>query len=330
MKPTGWENNSGPSSSSHDPPGTGPNQIALAIPEVYVPSSLRRQGSVTRLEPTRSHMTSTYVYDSDQSRRPIVTELTNIWVYRGLLRLLVTRDLTVRYKRSTLGVWWTLLNPLLTMSVFWVVFSQVFRFEIPGVPFVVYLLSGIVFITFFAQGVIATGSSIVNSASVLSKVYVPAEVFSVAAAVAALVNFTISLLPLLVIQLFTGVGIPWTVILVPIPAFFLLLLVAGLGLLVASAAVFFYDVLDLTAVGVQLISYLTPTFYPITMIPDHFRWIIQANPLYSYLTVFRGFVYEGAFAPTWNFVMMIASAIVVLLLGVWVFTRSWKNLVVVL
>jgi ABC-type polysaccharide/polyol phosphate export permease len=281
--------------------------------------------------PPRLNMTTTYVYDSDQPRRPIVTELSNLWAYRGLLKLLVTRDLTVRYKRSTLGVWWTLLNPLLTMTVLWIVFSQFFRFEMPGdVPYVAYLLSGILLITFFAQGVIATGSSIVNSASVLSKVYVPAEVFAVAASVAALVNFVISLIPLLAIQLITGVGIPWTVILVPIPAFFLLLLVAGLGLLVASAAVYFYDVLDLTAVLTQLLGYLTPTFYPIAIVPERFLPLIYANPLYSYLTVFRGFIYGGEFAPTWMFAVMIGTSIVVLLTGVWVFTRSWKNLVVVL
>lgn len=275
-------------------------------------------------------MTATFVYDSDQARRPIVTELANLWAYRGLLKLLVTRDLTVRYKRSTLGVWWTLLNPLLTMTVLWIVFSQFFRFQMPGVPYVPYLLSGILLVTFFSQGVIATGSSIVNSASVLSKVYVPAEVFAVAAAVAAFVNFMISLVPLLVIQVVTGVGVPWTVVLVPIPAFFMLLLVAGLGLLVASAAVYFYDVLDLTAVLTQLLGYLTPTFYPIDFVPERFLPLIYANPLYSYLTIFRGFVYEGGFAPGWNFAVMIGSSVVVLLLGVWVFTRSWKNLVVVL
>jgi ABC-type polysaccharide/polyol phosphate export permease len=280
--------------------------------------------------PPRFDMTTTYVYDSDQPRRPIATELNNLWAYRGLLKLLVTRDLTVRYKRSTLGVWWTLLNPLLTMTVLWIVFSQFFRFDMPGVPYIAYLLSGILLITFFAQGVIATGSSIVNSASVLSKVYVPAEVFAVAAAVAALVNFMISMIPLLAIQLITDVGVPWTALLVPIPAFFMLLLVAGLGLLVASAAVFFYDVLDLTAVLTQLVGYLTPTFYPISIVPERFLPLIYANPLYSYLTIFRGFIYEGVFAPTWTFAVMIGTSIVVLLIGVYVFTRSWKNLVVVL
>jgi ABC-type polysaccharide/polyol phosphate export permease len=276
-------------------------------------------------------MTSTFVYDSDQARRPLVSELRNLWNYRGLLRLLVTRDLTVRYKRSTLGVWWTLLNPLLFMAVLWMVFGQFFRFEIPGdVPYIVYLLSGIVFITFFSQGLIATGSSIVNSSPILTKVFVPPEVFALSSSVAALANFGISLLPLLVVQLITGVGVPWTVVLVPLPALCMLMLVAGLGLLVASAAVFFYDVLDLTAVGVQILTYLTPTFYPISIVPDQFVPVVQANPLYSFLLVFRGFVYEGVFAPGWAFAVMIGTAIGFLLLGAWVFARSWKSLVILI
>lgn len=270
------------------------------------------------------------VYDSDSLRTPLLTEFRNVWQFRGLLRLLVTRDLTVRYKRSFLGIWWTLLNPLLTMSVLWVVFSQIFRFQIPGVPFAVYLLSGVTFITFFVQGVNATGAAMVNNAAVLSKVYVPAEVFAVSSGVAAAANFVISLLPLFVIQIITGVGVPWTAVLVPIPIVFLLAFTIGVGLLVAAAAVYFYDVLDLTNVFLQLVSYLVPTFYPIDIVPDRFLPFIQANPLYSYLKVFRGFVYEGGFAPTWNFVVMVVSAVVMLALGVWVFSKSWKNLVVLL
>ncbi|MGZ8786293.1 MAG: ABC transporter permease [Acidimicrobiia bacterium] len=269
-------------------------------------------------------------YDSDQARKPLVSELANLWGYRGLLKLLVVRDLTVRYKRSALGVWWTLLNPLLTMTILWVVFGQFFRFEIPNTPYTVYLLSGILLITYFSQAVISSGSSIVNSSSVLSKVYVPPEVFAFAAALAAATNFLISLVPLVVIQLVSGVGIPWTVLLIPLPLIAMLALVAGLGLLVASAAVYFYDVLDLTAVVIQLVGYLTPTFYPISIVPERFLPLIYANPLYSFLAVFRGFMYEGAFAPWWTFVVMFGTAILVLVVGVWVFSRSWKNLVVLL
>lgn len=270
------------------------------------------------------------VYDSAQARTPLVSEFRNLWQFRGLLRLLVTRDLTVRYKRSLLGIWWTLLNPLLTMSVLWVVFSQFFRFQIPDVPYAVYLLSGMLIVGFFAQGVNSTGAAMVNNAPVLSKVYVPPEVFAFSSGIAAGANFLISLIPLVIIQVSVGVGIPWTVIFVPIPAIALLAFTVGVGLLVAAAAVYFYDVLDLTNVFIQLVVYLVPTFYPISIVPAHFQWIIQLNPLYSFLLVFRGFMYEGAFAPGWAFAVMTLSAIAALAIGVWVFSRSWKNLVVLL
>lgn len=303
-------------------------QCHATILDLYAPPVHRSaSGSV----PRKRTMTSTFFYDSDQARRPLASELRNLRRYRGLLRLLVTRDLTVRYKRSTLGVWWTLLNPLLFMGVLWMVFGQFFRFEIPGdTPYIVYLLSGIVFITFFSQGVIATGSSIVNSSGILTKVFVPPEVFAVSSSIAALINFGISLLPLVVVQLITGVGVPWTALLVPIPALFTLMLVAGIGLLVASAAVHFYDILDLTAVFIQLLTYLTPTFYPISIVPDQFLAIVIANPLFSYLLIFRGFMYEGIFAPGWAFAYMVLTSVGVLLIGAWVFNRSWKNLVVLI
>lgn len=274
--------------------------------------------------------TSTFVYDSDQARTPLVTEVRNLWAFRGLLKLLVVRDLTVRYKRSALGVWWTLLNPLLTMAVLWVVFSQLFRFETPGVPFTVYLLSGMLIVTFFGQGVAATGAAMVNNANVLSKVYVPAEVFAVSSGVAAAVNFVISLIPLFAIQLITGTGVPWSALLIPIPLVALTAFTLGVGLIIAAAAIYFYDVLDLTNVFIQLVSYLVPTFYPISIVPERFVPLVKINPLYSFLQVFRGFAYEGGFAPGWNFVYMVASAVVVLALGLWVFSRSWKNLVVLL
>jgi ABC-type polysaccharide/polyol phosphate export permease len=273
-------------------------------------------------------MTST-IYDSAQPRLPLLSEFRHFWTYRGLIRLLVNRDLTVRYKRSLLGVWWTLLNPLLTAGIMYLVFGQLFkgRFGATDEPYVVYLLSGVMFMTFFSQGVMATGSAITGASGILSKVYVPAEVFSISTALAAGVNFVISLIPLVVAQLIVGAGIPWTIILVPIPALAMLAFVAGLGLLIASAAVFFYDVLDLTRVGVQLVTYLTPMFWPLSIIPEQYQPLLKINPLFSYLEVFRGFMYRGEFAEWWAFVIMLGSALLVLVLGVWVFARSWRQMV---
>ena len=268
-------------------------------------------------------------YDSAAPRRPVFDEFQSLWVHRSLIRLLVTRDLTLRYKRSVLGVWWTLLNPLLTAAVMWLVFSQIFNRGPGDVPFIVYLLSGILLIqTFFAQGVLAAGSSLMSGGGVLSKIRVPGEVFAFTAAIAAGVNFAIGLIPLLIIMVLTGVAIPWTVLLVPIPALAMLGLVTGVGMLIAAAAVHFYDVLDLTRVLIQLSVWLVPTFYPIEMVPETFQIIIKINPLYSYLVVFRAFMYGGGAAEPWHFVMMGGSSLFFLAIGVWVFSKSWRNMVV--
>ena len=269
------------------------------------------------------------IYDSALPRRPLITEFQNLWTYRGLVRLLVNRELTVRYKRSSLGVWWTLLNPLLTTAILWVVFGQFIggRFGATDEPYVLYLLAGVLFMTFFSQGLLATGAAITGSASILTKVYVPAEVFSFATAIAGAANFLISVIPLLIVQLIAGAGIPWTIVLAPIPIAAMLALVTGLGMLVAAAAVRFYDVVELTRLGVTLLMYATPVFYPISIIPEQFLPLMKANPLFSYMEVFRSLMYRGELPPTWQWLMVVGSALLALALGVWVFSKSWRSLV---
>lgn len=270
------------------------------------------------------------VYDSSNQTEGLVADGRKVWAYRGLVRLLVSRNITVRYKRSVLGVWWTVLNPLLTACVMWLVFSRIFRFATPGVPFIVYLLAGVLLITYFSQGVVQCANSIVHSSAVLTKVYVPPVVFALAAGIAAAVNCFFGIVALLLIQLATGAGIPWTVVLLPVPILAMLALVTGLGLVVAAAAVFFYDIFDMTNVGLQLAGYLTPTFYPITIVPPSFRLLIELNPLYWYLRVFRSLAYEGVPAPWYFFVGMFAFSLLAVAVGSRVFSRSWKNLVVIL
>lgn len=266
-------------------------------------------------------------YDSAVRVRPLLTPTHRLFEHRGLLQLLVVRDLTVRYKRSLLGVWWTLLNPLLTTAVMFLVFSQIFRFQLPdNEPFSVYLLSGVLIGAFFFQGVIAVGTSMSASAAVLTKVYVPAEVFAVAAGTATAVNFLIGLLPLLVVQLVTGIGIAVSLPLALAVGLSLTLLVTGLGLLVSVAAVRFDDTINLVTVTLTLLTYLTPTFYPKSIVPDKYRLFVELNPLTSYVDTFRTAVY-GSDAATWgDWIVILLLGIFALGLGSWRFTRSWPTM----
>lgn len=270
------------------------------------------------------------VYDSGRLRSPVLTELEELWRRRGLLALLLRRDVVTRYKRSLLGVWWALLNPALQMAVLWVVMAKLLRPSIPGVPYVVYLFSGIIVVTFFSQAVTSAGSSLVNGSVILSKVYVPPLCFAVSAVGAAMVTFALSLIPLFIIMLSAGVGIPWTALLVPAPMLALLMVSAGAGLLLASAAVRFYDAVDLSAVLLQIFGLASPVFYPLSIVPGGFQVLIKLNPLTEILMLERGLVYGGTLGPWQPWVGSFASGLVVLTAGVFVFAHSWKQSAVML
>jgi homopolymeric O-antigen transport system permease protein len=267
------------------------------------------------------------VYDSDRRSPLLLTELANFWSYRALIRLLVLRDVLARYKRSMLGIWWTLLNPLLTMTVMWLIFSHLFRFTTAagGVPYVVYLLSGLIFVIFFQQGVETVASSVVVNADILRKVYVPAEVFCLSGALAAAVNLLLSMIPLLILQLALGVGIPWTLVLVPLPILALLFLVVGLGLIVAAIAVRFHDMLDFNRVILTMVYYLTPVFYPISIVPPTIRRLLELNPVYHDLNLFRSLVYIGSLSSWQTWVAAFGSGLIALAAGLWIFGKSWRT-----
>jgi ABC-2 type transport system permease protein len=270
------------------------------------------------------------VYDSAQRPFPLVREVGNAWRLRRLLGVLVVRDVTVRYKRSALGVWWTLLNPLLTTAVMWIVFSQVFRFATGETPYLVYLLSGLVVVTFFSTAVLGVAGSLLRGSAILSKIYVPAELFAVAATAVAVFDLAISLVPLFIVQAAYGVGIPWTVLLVPIPVLCLAAFAAGIGLALAPAAVRFGDVLQLTTVGLYLVGLLTPSFYPISAVARQFHHLLELNPLYHHLLVFRHLAYGGTLGPWWAWVVMIGSSALAVAGGGALFSRGWPRAVVAL
>jgi ABC-2 type transport system permease protein len=272
------------------------------------------------------------LYDSAIRSLPVRGAIRDLYRYRALLRLLVVRDLTVRYKRSVLGVTWTVLNPLLTSLILWFVFNRLFHAKIPGnVPYIIYLLSGILAITYFQQGVAMTSASLVMSASLLTKVYVPPVVFAFAASCSGAINFTFGLVPLLAFQLALGVGVPWTLVMVPIPLVFLLAMIAGIGLFLTTFAVRFDDVLNvINNVLLVIVAYVTPIFYPITIIPSHYRKLFYLNPMYSYVGLFRHLEYGGP-APSWiSLVIIAATGTLGLALGLTVFVRRWPKVAVLL
>jgi ABC-2 type transport system permease protein len=229
---------------------------------------------------------------------------------RGLIRLLVARDLTTRYKRSVLGVWWTLLNPLLTAGVMYLVFGVAIggRFGETDEPYVVYLLSGRP-----VHDLLRPGDAVDRQFDRRCQGD-PLEGVRARRGLrlrhrgGRAGQLRVQPLPLILAQWLTGTGVPsprsW-----PVPVLAMLALVIGAGMLIAAAAVYFYDVLDLTRVFVQLLQYLTPVFYPLSFIPAEWLGLYKTNPLFSYLDNFRNVMYRGEFGPVWQWWYMAATAV---------------------
>ena len=261
-------------------------------------------------------------------RSYVVNAMIAVKKYKFLIRQLVSRDFKTKYKRSVLGVFWSFLNPLLTMAVQYVVFSSLFRFDIPHYP--VYLITGIVIFNFFTEATNMALTSIVGNAGLITKVYMPKYIYPLTRVLSSLVNLVISLIPLMLVTLFSGI--------VPTKAYFLVIFVLvcltvfslGVGLLLAAAMVFFRDVQFLWGVLTMIWMYLTPIFYPESILPDNVAWVLGVNPLYYFITFARTCVMDGISPEPVVYVQCALMALGSLLIGALVFRKSQDRFVLYL
>lgn len=273
-------------------------------------------------------MSTMQVYDSSVRQIPVISQVKSIYENRGLLRLLVVRDLTVRYKRSVIGVWWSLLNPLFTTAVLYYVFNTVFKSRLPGgAPFLPYLLSGVLLITLFNQGLTMGADAIATGAGVLTKVYVRPEIFAASASISSAINFLIGLVPLTIVLGIYHRTPTWRFPIVLLVIFCMTLFTTGLSLLLAIAYINFDDSRSLINIFLMALQYMTPIFYPITLLGPHTRDVIQLNPLYSFLQIFRHEFGNVGVSTLQNWEIMIGSSLIAFIGGLYVFSKRWPKVV---
>ena len=271
------------------------------------------------------------IYDSQARGKVFADTFKAFWDYRELILLLVKRDIAVRYKRSLLGLLWTLLNPLLTSLVLWFVFINIFSAKLPdGTQFAPYLLAGVLLITFFIQGFNQAADSIALGSGILMKIYVPPQVFAFAGAVSNAVNFCFGLFALAFISLITGDGIslffPATILVI----FSMLMYVTGLGLLVSIAYVRYDDTRSIFAILISFMMYLSPIFYPKEILNDTMLAVVNANPLTSFLDVFR-YVFSNTGSASWaDWAYMGGFSAFILIMGIRSFAKAWPRTVVMM
>lgn len=248
--------------------------------------------------------------------------------YGFLIRQLVQRDFKTKYKRSALGMAWSFLNPLLTMAVQYVVFSTLFQSDIPNYP--VYLLSGIVFFNFFSEAVSMGMTSITGNASLIKKVYMPKYIYPISRILSSLVNFVLAIIPLLLVMVITRTAFTPALLLLIFDMLCLLGFVTGMSLLLTTSMTFFQDTQFLWGVISMMWMYLTPLFYPESIIPAQFLTFYHMNPMYQYITFARICIINGVSPEPMAYLWCIVSSVVVLGLGILTFKRHQDKFVLYL
>jgi ABC-type polysaccharide/polyol phosphate export permease len=265
-------------------------------------------------------ISSDQVYDTANRPHPLVEEVQALYKYKYLIYQFVSRTIRTRYKRSVLGIVWTVLNPLLTMLILTFVFSNVFRIKVENYP--VYVLSGLVVWSFFSSTTSASMGDMLWSGSLLNRIYLPKSVFAVSAIGSGLFNLFVSLIPLTLIAVVMGIEIRPTILILPLSILLLAIFSLGMGLLLSTAGVYFADMLPVYEVLLTMWMYATPIIYPLEIVPENLVWLLKFNPVYYLLEIIRQPFMYGAIPEIETWLIATIAALISLIIGSLVFTSK--------
>ena len=239
---------------------------------------------------------------------------------------LVSKDFKLKYRRSVLGVLWSVLNPLLMMCVLAAVFTNVLKFgDVENFP--MYLILGNVLFALMADSTSGAMTSILESAPLIKKIRVAKMIFPLEKVLFQLVNFAISLIAVIVVMVFFRIAPTVNLLALPLLLIYMLLFCSGLGMLLSALAVFFRDVCHLLGVVITAWTYATPLFYPVTLLPDWMQAAEAYNPMYHYVVYFRDIAMYGQWPGIKENLVCLAMALITFVIGFLVFKRTEKKFI---
>lgn len=251
--------------------------------------------------------------------------MNNFMKYKDLLFELVLRDIKIKYKKSILGFAWSILNPLLMMTVMSIVFSTMFKTDIPNFP--MYLITGQVLFSFFSEATNMAMISIIENGELLKKVYIPKYMFPLSKIIFSFSNMLFSLIAVIIVAVITKLPLRFEMLLFLIPLIYIFIFSLGIGLILSSFTVFFRDLLHLYSIILLIWTYLTPIFYPIKILPENIRNWISYNPIYIYISYFRDVMLNGKI-PSLRFnLICIFISLISLIIGMWAFKKKEDNFI---
>lgn len=244
----------------------------------------------------------------------------NFKKFKPLLGELVARDVKIKYRRSVLGVLWTLLNPLCMMIILSLVFSNIFKFDVEN--YSLYILSGQVVFNFFSGATTDAMSSIISNGPLIKKVYVPKYLFVLSRIISSFINLLASFTALLLVMIATRAELHWKVVLVVIPLILLVVFSLGVGLVLAAITVKFRDVMHLYSVFTTALLYLTPVIYPMSILPKWLYKLVMLNPLTNMLMMFRDVMINNNIFDWKSLIIAIIETALMFLIGLYVFYKN--------
>ena len=255
----------------------------------------------------------------------ISTFLPELYQSRNVLLQLVVQQLILRYRRTALGYLWTLINPLLMMSIMAVVFSTLFKSDLK--VFAVFLFAGTIPWNFFNSVVTQSGTSFITNEGLIKKIYIPKAIFPLSTAIALLIDSLFSFMALFVILLTLGGAFSSALLFLPISFFLLFIFALGIGLIMSIATVFFRDLQYVIVIAMQGLFYLTPILYKHNALSGKIALLVGLNPVAPFISLFRVPLVEGHF-PSGNIILQtIIISFSALAIGIFFFLRQENKIV---
>ena len=282
-----------------------------------------------------SEETGTVLTASSDSRplpdNPVVTieptkswvalRLGDLWQYRELLYFLIWRDVKVRYKQTLLGAAWAILQPLLTMVIFTLLFGRLAGIKSDGIPYPIFAYAGLLIWTFFANAVSNSGNSLVSSSNLVTKIYFPRMIIPGAAVGACLVDFVISFVILVPLMIYYGIRVSAMLVMLPVLIALATLLAIAVGMWLSALNVKYRDIRYAIPFLTQLWMFASPVIYPASMIPEKWRWILMLNPLTGLIENLRIALFAGRGFEWKSLIVSAAITFILLIYSAYSFRR---------
>lgn len=250
--------------------------------------------------------------------------LRELWAYRELLAVLTMRDIKVRYKQTVLGVTWAVIQPLLTMILFSIVFGRLAKMPSDGLPYPIFVYAGLLPWTFFANALSTSGNSLVGQQHLISKVYFPRLIIPLSSVGTGLIDFAISSVILLVLMVYFGIGWSWQLVAVPFLILAVIFIALGVGTLLSALTVSYRDFRYVVPFMVQFWMYATPVVYPASLFPEKWQWVLFLNPMAGLIEGFRSAFLNRPF-DLMGIGISMSVAVVVFTLGVFYFEKMERR-----